>query len=84
MQLKEKVIYHEIPGKQWKGIGVDMFTLHQKTTFMDYHSMFTVIKRKEDLSTDSLILACKIIFSEYDLPKKIMSDVSGSFISDKF
>ena len=38
----------------------------------------------EDLSADSQILACKIIFSKYGLPKKIMSDVSGNFISDKF
>ena len=33
---------------------------------------------------DSLILACKVIFSEFGLPKKIMSDAGGNFISDKF
>ena len=32
----------------------------------------------EDISADSLILTCKISFSEYDLPKKIMSDSGGN------
>ena len=38
----------------------------------------------EDLPADSLILACKIIFTEYGLPKKIMSDAGGNFISENF
>ena len=38
----------------------------------------------EDLSVDILILACFINFSEYALPKRIMSGTGGDFISDKF
>ena len=38
----------------------------------------------EDLSADNPILICKIIFSEYGLPKKIISDSGGNFISHKF
>ena len=38
----------------------------------------------EDLSAYSLILACKIIFSECGVPKKIMSDAGSNFVSDKF
>ena len=36
------------------------------------------------MSAESLILAYKVTFSEYGLPKKIMSDAGGKFISDKF
>ena len=63
-----------------------MITLHSKNylCIVDYHSKFPVIKNNEDLSADSLILACKSIFSEYCLPKKIMSVARGNFISDKF
>ena len=32
-QKKKKVIHHDIPGKPWKVIGVDMFTLNKKITF---------------------------------------------------
>ena len=50
-----------------------MFTLHNRNylCIVDYHSKFPVIKKMEDLSADSLILTCKIICSEYSLPKKI-------------
>ena len=41
-------------------------------------------KMTEDLSADCLILTCKIIFAEFGLTKKIMSDSGGNFISDKF
>ena len=63
-----------------------MFTLHSKyyLRIVNYHSKFLVIKKMKDPSADRLMLACKIIFSEYGLPKKIMSDTGGNFISDKF
>ena len=63
-----------------------MFILNNKNylCIVDYHSKFLVIKKAEDLSTDSLILACKIVFSEYGLPKEIMSDAGGNFVSDDF
>ena len=56
-----------------------MFTLHNKNylCIVDFHSMFPVIKKMEDLLAESLILVCKIIFSEYGLPKKITSDAGG-------
>ena len=44
-----------------------------------------VPKKLKDLSADSLILACKIIyfFQNMVYPTKIISDASGDFISDK-
>ena len=62
-----------------------MFTLYNKNYLctVDYHSKFPIIMKKENQSADSLIMICKIFFSEYRLPTKIMSDVGGSFISDK-
>ena len=67
-------------------IGVDMFTLNIKNypCIVDYHSKFLFVKNAEDMSVDSLILACKVIFSEFGLPKKLMLDMGGNFISDKF
>ena len=51
---------------------------------VDYHSKSPIIKKTEDLSADSLIPICKVIFAEYGLPKKIMLDSGGNFISGKF
>ena len=83
---KDKIIHHDIPVRPWDVIGEDMFTLNNKhyLCIVDYHSKFPIIRKTEDLSVDSLILTCKIIFAEYGLPKKIMSDSGSNFISDKF
>ena len=63
-----------------------MFILHNESylCIVDYHSKLSVITKIEDLSADSQILACKIIFSEYGLPKKRMLGAGSNFISDKF
>ena len=67
--------------------GVDIFTLHNKNDLclVDYTRKFPIIKKTEDLLADSLILACKVFnFLEYGIPRKIMSDAGGNFISEKF
>ena len=85
-QAKDKMIHHDIPLRPWDVIGTDMVTLNNKhyLCIVEYHSKFPIIKKAEDLSADSLILTCKVIFAEYRIPKKVMSDAGGSFISDKF
>ena len=62
-----------------------MFQLNNKNYLcvIDYHSKFPVVKKMEGLSADSLISAFKAVFSEYGIPKKIMSDAGGNFISEK-
>ena len=59
-----------------------MFTLNNKSylCIVDYHSKFPIVKKAEDMSADSSILASKTIFSEFGLPKKIMSDMGDNFI----
>ena len=83
-QPKDKIEHHYIPVCPWDVIGADMFTLSNKyyLCIVDYHSKFPI--KTEDLSPDSLILTSKVIFAEYWLPKKIMSDMGSNFISDKF
>ena len=85
-KCKEKPLHHEISGIPRKIFRGDMFTLQYiyYLCIVDYHSKLPVIKKMVDLSADSLILSCIIIFSEYGLPKKIVSDAGSIFISDKF
>ena len=67
MQPKKQIMYHEIPGKPWEVVGADICTLHNKNYLfiVDYHNKFPIIRKTEDLSADSLMVACKIIFLEY-------------------
>ena len=79
---KRKIMHHNITAKSWDIIGADMFTLNNKyyLCIFNYHSKFPIVKRAEDMSTESLILECKVIFLEYGLLKRIMSDAGGNFI----
>ena len=85
-QPKDKIIHHNIPAKPWEVIGEDMSTPNNKyyLCIIDYHNKFPIIKKTEDLTADSLILTCTVIFAEYGLPKKIMSDSGSHLISEKF
>ena len=84
-QPKDKMIHHDIPERPWDVIDVDMLTLNNKhyLCIVAYHSKFPVIKKAEDLSAKSLILTYKVIFAEYRIPHKIMSDTDSNFISDE-
>ena len=85
-QPKDKMIHHDILVRPWDIVGAGLFTLNNKhyLCIVDYHSKFPIIKKAEDLSADSLILKCKVIFAEYGIPCKIISGSGGNFISDKF
>ena len=65
-------MHHKIPRKPWEVVGADIFTLHNKIYLfiVDYHSKFPIIKKKEDLSPDSLIPACNFFFFGIWLTKK--------------
>ena len=79
-------MHYDILIRLWDIINADMFTLKNKQylCIVDYHSKFLIVKKTEDLSADNLILTFKIIFAEYGMPTKIMSDLDSNFISDKF
>ena len=85
-QLFEKMIHHDIPLRPWEVLGADVFHFINKNylCIVDYHSKFPVIKRMEGLSTESLIATTKVIFAEYGIPCKLMSDAGTNFVSDKF
>ena len=53
-------------------LDADMFHINNKNylCIVDYHSKFQVVKKTEGLLADSLILAFKVVFSEYGIPKE--------------
>ena len=85
-QPKKKTIHHDIPMRPWDVIGADVFQLNNKNCICitDYPSKFLVMKGMDALSADSLIAAVKVIFAEYGIPHRIMSDAGNDSISEKF
>ena len=86
IQPKEKILHHDIPLRTWEVLGADVFHFINKNylCIVDYHSKFPLIKRLEGLSTENLIATAKVIFAEYGIPCKLMSDTGTNFISDRF
>ena len=83
-QPKEKIIHQDIPLRPWEVIGADVFHFNNKyyLCIVGDHSKFPVIKRLERLSAESLVNTVKIIFAEYGILGKIMSNVGTNFVSD--
>ena len=86
MQPRENITHHDIPLRPWEVVGTDVFHFKNKhyLCIVDYNSKFPVIKRLEGLSAENLINTVKIIFAEYGIPCKIMSDVGTNFVADRF
>ena len=85
-QPKEKIIHHKIPLRPWEVLGADIFQLNNKNDLriVDYHSKFPIIKRMERLSAENLITTTKVIFAEYCILHRLMSDAGSNFVSEKF
>ena len=85
-QPKEKIIHHNIPLRLWEVLGTDVFHFNNKNylNIVDYHSKFPMVKRLEGLSAENLTATVKVIFAEYGIPCKLMSDAGTNFVSNKF
>ena len=85
MQLKKKPIPHDIPGMPRETVGSDIYMLNNKSYLspLDYHNKFPVMMLA-GLSSDSLIKKCKLIFTEYGFPRRIMCNTLTNFVSEKF
>ena len=85
-QPKEKIIHHEIPLRPWDVLGADIFQLNNKNylCIVGYHSKFPVIKKMEGLSAENRITTIKVIFAEYGIPHRLVSDGGSNFVSEKF
>ena len=81
-QPKEKIIHHDIPLRPWEVLSTDVFHFNNKNylCIVDYHSKFPVVKRLEGLSAESLITTIKVIFADYGIPQKLMSDAGTNFV----
>ena len=84
--MKDKTMSQKIPVGLWESLGADITTINNKhyLCIVVYHSIFPMIKQVEGFCADNLIKTSKIIFSEYGLSSKTVSDEATNYISEKF
>ena len=74
---------HEVPQGPWEKLGVNFFEF-QSTTYLliaDYYSRFPVIRKLQSITASATIAMLKEVFSEYGVPKTVMSDNGPPFSS---
>jgi hypothetical protein len=86
MQQKETLNSHDIPGKLWSKVGLDILTYKAKDylILVDYLSDFFECERLSDLQPNAVIKACKKTFARYGIPNCIQSDNGPQFVSREF
>ena len=66
-------------------MGTNIFSIKNNLflCIVNYHSKFPVVERAEDVSVEHLLRSHKIVFTDYVLPCRVISDSGINFISDK-
>ena len=61
-----------------------LFVVKNKTLpcFVDDYSKFPIVKKEDSLAADDLVKPAKIMFNEFELPNKVISDAGLNFISN--
>ena len=85
-QLSALIINHPIPNQASTKIAADHFCLHEPYYLLtiDYYSKFTVIETLKNLQFSTIINKCKKIFSQFGIPKELVTDNGPKFSSHYF
>lgn len=83
---KEPLIHHKIPERAWQKIAMDIFKMNGLfyICVVDYYSKFTDVKCLKNITSESVILYLKHLFSLLGTPQEIVSDNGGQLCSDSF
>ena len=85
-QTKETLMPHDVPQGPWEKLGADYFEFqsNQYLSVADYYSHFPVIRRARSTTASATVDMMKQIFSEYGIPKSLMSDNGPQFAAEEF
>ena len=64
---------------RWSVLTFFVITNRMLLCIVDYYSMFPIVKKVGSLAADDLVQVAKMIFVEYGLPKKMISDAGMNF-----
>ena len=80
-QQKKPAIPVEVPSRPWQKLGVDLFFQgsHWYVIITDYYSKYPWIKKLEAISSKEVISALKFCFSEFGIPKEVISGNGEQF-----
>jgi hypothetical protein len=80
-QPKCPMISMKVPSHPWEILGADLFW-HKAQWYLlitDYFSKFPVVRKVSSTAATPTVRVMKGVFSEYGIPKKVVSDNGGHF-----
>ena len=85
-QSTEPLILSEVPPRPWHTIGADLFMEGSSWYLLlaDYYSKFPVVRKLRVQTSTEVIGIMKGVFSEYGIPKMLITDCGKQFTSEEF
>ena len=84
VSTKETQQQTEVPLHACERLGIDLLELNEEQFLLvvDYYSRFPVLRKLNSLSTATTVLHVKQIFSEYGIPKTVVTEGGPQFNTD--
>ena len=85
-QPSETPIKPEIPDHPWTKCAANLFRLegHYYLLTVDYYSKFIAVENLQNPQSETVINKCKKVFSQFGIPKELITDNDPQFSSHKF
>ena len=82
-QPSEPAIKHLIPAEPWTKLAADLFQMygHYYLLVVDHNSKFIAMKNPKNSRSLTVINKCQKIFSQYGIPKELITDNGLKFAS---
>ena len=86
MNVKEPLMPHDVPQKPWHTLGSDLFFWNNSPYLLvsDYYSKFPLVRKLNDIRSDTTIAHLKSLFEEHGIPSKLITGNDTQFTSTLF
>ena len=77
---------HDVPQKPWHTLGSDLFFWNNSPYLLvsDYYSKFPLVRKLNDIRSDTTIAHLKSIFEKHGIPSKLITGNDTQFTSTLF
>ena len=82
-QVKEPLMQHEVPGRPWQTLAVDLFVFgtDKYLVLVDYYSKYFELNQLSDGTSNTIVNVLKQRFARHGIPELLYSDIGPGFAS---
>ena len=86
LNVKDPLVPHDIPPKPWHTLESDLFFWNNSPYLLvsDYYSKFPLVRKLDNIRSDTIVAHMKAIFEEHGIPSKLVTGNDTQFTSALF